>query len=243
MSLEIKKRNEISYVKLLANGANKEIAQTLSKGGFLTLEQSKLMSKFSRKLVKFICEFCHIESYCQVRRIGNRKNGLAYKPICNICIHKASGNTTEARMNNKKAQLKVQGKLEQRVNNSLKNMKGNKSKYDIAFGNRIYKEIIINLYDKTCQNCFSEGQDFHHIDFGINSHPSNLSYLCKSCHTTIHNFWRQGGKKKAGIISKKLKLKAIKLNKIIEQNCDEKSQEYQAKKIFRYCSRLEHNRK
>lgn len=45
------------------------------------------------------------------------------------------------------------------------------------------KRAIREKYKYTCQLCFSEGLDVHHIDYDKeNCNPENLITLCKSCH-------------------------------------------------------------
>lgn len=59
-------------------------------------------------------------------------------------------------------------------------------------GSYSYRQKAVEILGSKCQNCGSESDiHIHHIDFNHSNNPidgSNWQVLCRSCHSTAHDF-------------------------------------------------------
>lgn len=221
------------FKKLIECGWPKRLAQKVINGGYLTIAESKLVPKNSKKKVLLNCKICRKYKKVLVKNLANRMHGLAYKRICGDCMNAESCRTPQRRKSNSKAQLKIQGKLEQRVKNAfgVSASWGGKrsSKYDMLRQFPGYKNLIKKRDNFLCQSPICDRKNnklhIHHIDGGGDSNPFNVITICPSCHSRYHNFNRYE-------ISKNKALKEQKLyTRIAKRNTNAQGKESEIKKI------------
>jgi 5-methylcytosine-specific restriction endonuclease McrA len=67
-----------------------------------------------------------------------------------------------------------------------------KNNPNYSTGAGFYKRLAKEMFGNVCQNCGSAKDiHVHHIDFNHGNNPedgSNWKILCRSCHSTVHDF-------------------------------------------------------